>query len=144
MKETSKKLFFIFIIAFVSFIIAFGKAFYEYGLHGSLEGLGIAFIFPIYYFILTVVVLVLMHNPAVEKRPYIIMAVLSIGFMAVMWIVYVCIISKNNEEFFFSHALWYPIVLSVLSLIMAVTYISIIVDIIKIDNKIKQNKTSNK
>ncbi len=142
MKETSKKLFFIFIIAFAGFLIAFGKAFYEYGQQAGLEGLAIAFIFPIYYFILTVVALVLMHNPAVYKRPYIIMAVLSIGFISVMWIVYV--IKKSDVDLSFSQALWYPIVLSALSLAMAVAYISIIVDIIKIDNKIKQNSNSTK
>lgn len=145
MKEERKKLLFISIVAFISFLIAFGKAFYEYGLNASIEGLTLAFLFPIFYFILTLVALFLMHNVAVEKRPYIVMSILSTGVMVVMWVVYFCAlwVTKEDGVFSFSRELWYPIVLSILSLVMSICYITIIIDIIKLDNKIKYNNQSN-
>ena len=61
MKKDSKKLFFIAIIAFISFLITFAYVFYLYGAYGEIGELIFEFIFPIYYFVLTIVALVMMH-----------------------------------------------------------------------------------
>ena len=84
MKQQSKKLSLIAIIAFICFLIAFAMAFYEYGSYSYFESLVTAFIIAIYYFVLTVVALIYMHTPPIYKRSYIIMSILSTAFIAVL------------------------------------------------------------
>ena len=134
MKKDSKKLFFIAIIAFISFLITFAYVFYLYGAYGEIGELIFEFIFPIYYFVLTIVALVMMHGVIITKRPYIVMSILSIGLMLVMWIIYICVtVTQKNSAMLSGDILWFPIVLTVLSLIMSLCYISLIIDIVKVD-----------
>ena len=142
MKKDSKKLFFIAIIAFISFLITFAYVFYLYGAYGEIGELIFEFIFPIYYFVLTIVALVMMHGVIITKRPYIVMSILSIGLMLVMWIIYICVtINQKNSAMLSGDILWFPIVLTVLSLIMSLCYISLIIDIVKVDKKIKKEQS---
>lgn len=140
MKKDSKKLLFIAIVAFICFLIAYGNAFYECGRNGGTEGLAIAFIFPVFYLILLAAALILMHNTAFTKRPYIVLSILSIGFMLVMWIVYICATLTQKDS---DAVLWFPIVMTVLSLIMSLCYVSLIIDIVKADKEVKRNTESN-
>ena len=132
MKVTSKLLF-ISIVAFVGFLIAYGKAFYEWGSSESLTGLASIFLFPIFYFILTVVALVLMHKKCFDKLPHIVMSVLSTAFMAIMWLVYFIVRSIEDAEgiFMYHQELWFPIILSILSVVISIGYISILIEIVK-------------
>ena len=142
MKKDSKKLFFIAIIAFISFLITFAYVFYLYGAYGEIGELIFEFIFPIYYFILTVVAVVMMHGVIITKRPYIVMSILSIGLMLVMWIIYICVtVTQKNSAMLSGDILWFPIVLTVLSLIMSICYISLTLDIVKVDKKIKKEQS---
>ena len=145
MKKDSKKLLFIAIVAFIGFLIAFANVFYIYGVLGAINEVLIDFIFPIYYFVLTVVALVMMHGVINTKRPYIVMSILSIALMLVMWIIYIIsiVISNIKSIDIIVSELWLPIVLTVLSLIMSLCYISLIIDIVKVDKKIKRNKQNN-
>lgn len=131
-------------MAFICFLIAYAQAFYLYGAYGEIGELIIAFIFPIYYFVLTVVAVVMMHSLIITKRPYIVMSILSIGFMLVMWIVYICVtVTQKDGGGFFDDALWFPIVMTVLSLIMSLCYVRLIIDIVKVDKEIKRNTENN-
>ncbi len=143
MKKDSKKLLFIAIVAFIGFLIAFANVFYIYGVLGAINEVLIDFIFPIYYFVLTVVALVMMHGVIITKRPYIVMSILSIALMLVMWIIYIIsiVISNIKSIDIIVSELWLPIVLTVLSLIMSLCYISLIIDIVKVDKKIKKEQS---
>ena len=142
MKKDSKKLFFIAIIAFISFLITFAYVFYLYGAYGEIGELIFEFIFPIYYFVLTIVALVMMHGVIITKRPYIVISILGIGWMLVMWIIYICVtVTQKNSAMLSGDILWFPIVLTVLSLIMSLCYISLIIDIVKVDKKIKKEQS---
>lgn len=142
MKKDSKKLLFIAIVAFISFLIAFAYVFYLYGAYRAIGELIFEFIFPIYYFVLTIVALVMMHGVIITKRPYIVMSILSIGLMLVMWIIYICVtVTQKNSAMLSGDILWFPIVLTVLSLIMSLCYISLIIDIVKVDKKIKKEQS---
>ncbi len=145
MKKDSKKLLFIAIVAFIGFLIAFANVFYIYGVLGAINEVLIDFIFPIYYFVLTVVALVMMHGVIITKRPYIVMSILSIALMLVMWIIYIIsiVISNIKSIDIIVSELWLPIVLTVLSLIMSICYISLTLDIVKVDKEIKRNKQNN-
>ncbi len=116
--------------------------FYLYGAYGEIGELIFEFIFPIYYFVLTIVALVMMHGVIITKRPYIVMSILSIGLMLVMWIIYICVtVTQKNSAMLSGDILWFPIVLTVLSLIMSLCYISLIIDIVKVDKKIKKEQS---
>lgn len=145
MKKDSKKLLFIAIVAFIGFLIAFANVFYIYGVLGAINEVLIDFIFPIYYFVLTIVALVIMHGVIITKRPYIVMSILSIALMLVMWIIYIIsiVISNIKSIDIIVSELWLPIVLTVLSLIMSLCYISLTLDIVKVDKEIKLNKQNN-
>lgn len=145
MKKDSKKLLFIAIVAFIGFLIAFANVFYIYGVLGAINEVLIDFIFPIYYFVLTIVALVIMHGVIITKRPYIVMSILSIALMLVMWIIYIIsiVISNIKSIDIIVSELWLPIVLTVLSLIMSICYISLTLDIVKVDKEIKRNKQNN-
>lgn len=145
MKKDSKKLLFIAIVAFIGFLIAFANVFYIYGVLGAINEVLIDFIFPIYYFVLTVVALVMMHGVIITKCPYIVMSILSIALMLVMWIIYIIsiVISNIKSIDIIVSELWLPIVLTVLSLIMSLCYISLTLDIVKVDKEIKLNKQNN-
>ncbi len=145
MKKDSKKLLFIAIVAFIGFLIAFANVFYIYGVLGAINEVLIDFIFPIYYFVLTIVALVIMHGVIITKRPYIVMSILSIALMLVMWIIYIIsiVISNTKSIDIIVSELWLPIVLTVLSLIMSLCYISLTLDIVKVDKEIKLNKQNN-
>lgn len=73
------------------------------------------------------------------------MSILSIVFILLMWIIYFCVMLGRNEksEIVFNSELWFPIVLTVLSLIMSICYISLTLDIVKVDKEIKRNKQNN-
>lgn len=73
------------------------------------------------------------------------MSILSIVFILLMWIIYFCVMLGRNEksEIVFNSELWLPIVLTVLSLIMSICYISLTLDIVKVDKEIKRNKQNN-
>lgn len=145
MKKDSKKLLFIAVVAFICFLISFAQVFYLYGAYGEIGELAFAFVLPIYYFVLTVVALVMMHGVIITKRPYIVMSILSIGLMLVMWIIYICVtVTQKNSAMLSDDALWFPIVLTVLSLIMSICYISLTIDIVKVDKEIKRNTENNK
>lgn len=144
MKKQSKKLFFIAIIAFICFLIAFAMAFYEYGSYSHFDALVTAFIIAIYYFVLTVVALIYMHTPPIYKRPYIIMSILSTAFIAVLWVIFCSLPLIENSTVNINSTLWYPIVLTVLSLAMTAVYIWLAVDVAKIDKKIKRDNLNNK
>lgn len=144
MKKDSKKLLFIAVVAFISFLITFAYVFYLYGAYGERGELIFEFIFPIYYFVLTVVALVMMHGVIITKRPYIVMSILSIGLMLVMWIIYICVtVTQKNSAMLSCDILWFPIALTVLSLIMSLCYVSLIIDIVKVDKEIKRNTENN-
>ena len=145
MKKDSKKLLFIAIVAFIGFLIAFANVFYIYGVLGAINEVLIDFIFPIYYFVLTVVALVMMHGVIITKRPYIVMSILSIALMLVMWIIYIIsiVISNIKSIDIIVSELWLPIVLTVLSLIMSICYISLTLDIVKVYKEKKRNKQNN-
>ncbi len=144
MKKQSKKLFFIATIAFICFLIAFAMAFYEYGYYSYFESLVTAFIIAIYYFVLMVVALIYMHTPPIYKRSYIIMSILSTAFIAVLWVIFCSLTLIENSTVYINSTLWYPIVLTVLSLAMTAVYIWLALDIAKIDKKIKRDNLNNK
>ena len=73
------------------------------------------------------------------------MSILSIALMLVMWIIYIIsiVISNIKSIDIIVSELWLPIVLTVLSLIMSLCYISLTLDIVKVDKEIKLNKQNN-
>lgn len=144
MKQQSKKLSLIAIIAFICFLIAFAMAFFYFGAYLDVSILITSLIISVYYFVLTAVALIYMHTPPIYKRSYIIMSILSTAFIAVLWTIFNFMSIIENSLLYFDPSLWCLIVLTVLSLAMTAVYIWLAVDIARIDKKIKRDNLNNK
>lgn len=109
-------------VAFTAFLLCFGKTCYEYGLNtGHSDGLWTIIFFPLIYLAFLIVAVVLLHRKCYFVAPYIVMAVLSIVFIALVWVVF--FIAETTATYS-SRELWFPIVLTVLSAIMSILYLA--------------------
>lgn len=113
-------LFFNVLFSFVALLLCFGNACYEYGLEaGHSDGLWTVILFPLVYFVVFIAAIVIFHKEFYSAKPYIIMGVMSVAFIALSWIVF-CVVKDSATD---SHpVLWFPIILTVLSVIMSALY----------------------
>ena len=119
MKEKST-LFLNVFLSFATFLLCFGKACYEYGLNaGHTDGLGAIILFPLVYFALLVAALAFFHRECFSAKPYIVMAIVSIAFIALAWGVFFIAKAVATAS---SGSLWFPIVLTVLSALSSFLY----------------------
>ncbi len=91
------------VLAFIAFLATFGKIFYEYGVHRGIEQMlfdhyGIEhaymgdytmlFVFAAFYLALLIISHWFVGAVFYSKKPYIIAAIISAGFIILMWAVF--------------------------------------------------------
>lgn len=74
--------------AFLAFLCAFAKLFFEYGSNLSRDGFGILFLFPIFYFVILLIAHRLTDCKCYTRKPYVITAAAVLSFIALNWIVF--------------------------------------------------------
>lgn len=153
MKKTTKMMVAISVLAFITFLIAYGDLWYEFGLLNFLHGgrpIGASefvnvvpmFLIPIFYLVLLVVALVLLRQDAAQKKwPHIAMAILNFGPMVLFWAFDLLYPLINETVSFDLSGLWFPIAMTVMTFVIAVCYVSIAVDIAKSDRERAQKKS---
>ena len=108
------------IFAFAAFLLCFGNACYEYGVNaGHSDGLGSVIVFPLVYFAALIAAIVIFHKEFDSTVPYIFMGVVIVAFMALMWII-LCVTNATATDS--NPVLWFPITLTVLTVIMSALY----------------------
>ena len=99
--ENKKLLYLNRILAFIAFLFAFGRLCYELGSNKEVATFSLMFILAAFFLLLLIISLVSTDTvvcPAVaySKKPYIIAACISIGFIILMGIIYLITILSSN------------------------------------------------
>lgn len=84
------------ILAFIAFLFAFGRLCYELGSNKELDTFPMMFILAAFYLLLLIISHWLVCAVAYSKKPYIIAACISIGFIILMGIIYLITILSSN------------------------------------------------
>ncbi len=84
------------ILAFIAFLFAFGRLCYELGSNQELDTFPMMFILAAFYLLLLIISHWLVCAVAYSKKPYIIAACISIGFIILMGIIYLITILSSN------------------------------------------------
>ena len=84
------------ILAFIAFLFAFGRLCYELGSNKELDTFPMMFILAAFYLLLLIISHWLVDAVAYSKKPYIIAACISIGFIILMGIIYLITILSSN------------------------------------------------
>ena len=84
------------ILAFIAFLFAFGRLCYELGSNKELDTVPMMFILAAFYLLLLIISHWLVGAVAYSKKPYIIAACISIGFIILMGIIYLITILSSN------------------------------------------------
>lgn len=84
------------ILAFIAFLFAFGRLCYELGSNKELDTFPMMFILAAFYLLLLIISHWLVGAVAYSKKPYIIAACISIGFIILMGIIYLITILSSN------------------------------------------------
>lgn len=84
------------ILAFIAFLFAFGRLCYELGSNKELDTFPMMFILAAFYLLLLIISHWLVGAVVYSKKPYIIAACISIGFIILMGIIYLITILSSN------------------------------------------------
>lgn len=91
------------VLAFIAVLATFGKIFYEYGVHKGIEqmlfehygiehaymgDLSMLFVFAAFYLALLIIADWFIGAVFYSKKPYIVVAILSIAFITIMWVIF--------------------------------------------------------
>ncbi len=88
------------IIAFCSFLCAFGKLCFEFGFNANHEGFEFLFIFPLFYLGILIASHKLFEEVCYTRKPYIILASIIIAFILIMGLYfYYHILTKIRKSF---------------------------------------------
>ena len=112
------------ILAFIAFLFAFGRLCYELGSNKELDTFPMMFILAAFYLLLLIISHWLVGAVAYSKKPYIIAACISIGFIILMGIIYLITILSADKPI--------TVILTPLDIIYtcAITLISLAIGII--------------
>lgn len=94
--ENKKLLYLNRILAFIAFLFAFGRLCYELGSNKELDTFPMMFILAAFYLLFLIISHWLVGAVAYSKKPYIIAACISIGFIILMGIIYLITILSSN------------------------------------------------
>lgn len=85
------------ILAFIAFLFAFGRLCYELGSNKEVDTFPLMFILAAFYLLLLIISHRLVGTVAYSKKPYIITACISIGFIVLMGIIYLITILSADK-----------------------------------------------
>lgn len=99
------------VLAFIAFLCAFGRLCYELGSDKDINSFAMMLVFAIYYLLFLIISHRLVGAVIYTKKTYIIAAIISIGFIVLMWGLYLITLLCNNK----------PVIVSLIDIIYSCT-----------------------
>lgn len=99
------------LLAFIAFLCAFGRLCYELGSDKDINSFVMMLIFAIYYLLFLIISHRLVGAVVYTKKTYIIAACISIGFIVLMWVLYLITFLCSNK----------PVIVSLIDIIYSCT-----------------------
>ena len=85
------------VLAFIAFLCAFGRLCYELGSDKDINSFVMMLVFAIYYLLFLIISHRLVGAVIYTKKTYIIAAIISIGFIVLMWVLYLITLLCSNK-----------------------------------------------
>ena len=85
------------LLAFIAFLCAFGRLCYELGSDKDINSFVMMLVFAIYYLLFLIISHRLVGAVIYTKKTYIIAASISIGFIVLMWVLYLITFLCSNK-----------------------------------------------
>ena len=86
------------VLAFIAFLCAFGRLCYELGSDKDINSFVMMLVFAIYYLLFLIISHRLVGAVVYTKKTYIIAASISIGFIVLMWVLYLITFLCSNKS----------------------------------------------
>lgn len=99
------------LLAFIAFLCAFGRLCYELGSDKDVNSFVMMLVFAIYYLLFLIISHRLVSAVIYTKKTYIITASISIGFIVLMWVLYLITFLCSNK----------PVIVSLIDIIYSCT-----------------------
>ena len=99
------------LLAFIAFLCAFGRLCYELGSNKDINSFVMMLVFAIYYLLFLIISHRLVGAVIYTKKTYIIAASISIGFIVLMWVLYLITFLCSNK----------PVIVSLIDIIYSCT-----------------------
>lgn len=99
------------LLAFIAFLCAFGRLCYELGSDKDINSFVMMLVFAIYYLLFLIISHRLVGAVIYTKKTYIIVAIISIGFIVLMWVLYLITFLCSNK----------PVIVSLIDIIYSCT-----------------------
>ena len=99
------------LLAFIAFLCAFGRLCYELGRDKDINSFVMMLVFAIYYLLFLIISHRLVGAVIYTKKTYIIAASISIGFIVLMWVLYLITFLCSNK----------PVIVSLIDIIYSCT-----------------------
>ena len=99
------------LLAFIAFLCAFGRLCYELGSDKDINSFVMMLVFAIYYLLFLIISHRLVGTVIYTKKTYIIAAIISIGFIVLMWVLYLITFLCGNK----------PVIVSLIDIIYSCT-----------------------
>lgn len=99
------------LLAFIAFLCAFGRLCYELGRDKDINSFVMMLVFAIYYLLFLIISHRLVGAVIYTKKTYIIAAIISIGFIVLMWVLYLITFLCSNK----------PVIVSLIDIIYSCT-----------------------
>ncbi len=99
------------VLAFIAFLCAFGRLCYELGSDKDINSFVMMLVFAIYYLLFLIISHRLVGAVIYTKKTYIIAAIISIGFIVLMWVLYLITFLCSNK----------PVIVSLIDIIYSCT-----------------------
>ena len=99
------------LLAFIAFLCAFGRLCYELGSDKDINSFVMMLVFAIYYLLFLIISHRLVGAVIYTKKIYIIAASISIGFIVLMWVLYLITFLCSNK----------PVIVSLIDIIYSCT-----------------------
>ena len=99
------------LLAFIAFLCAFGRLCYELGSNKDINSFAMMLVFAIYYLVFLIISHRLVGAVIYTKKTYIIAAIISIGFIVLMWVLYLITFLCSNK----------PVIVSLIDIIYSCT-----------------------
>ena len=99
------------LLAFIAFLCAFGRLCYELGSDKDINSFVMMLVFAIYYLLFLIISHRLVGAVIYTKKTYIIAAIISIGFIVLMWLLYLITFLCSNK----------PVIVSLIDIIYSCT-----------------------
>ena len=99
------------VLAFIAFLCAFGRLCYELGSNKDINSFAMMLVFAIYYLLFLIISHRLVGAVIYTKKTYIIAAIISIGFIVLIWGLYLITLLCNNK----------PVIVSLIDIIYSCT-----------------------